>query len=105
MVVPLSPGWWLDVPVQILPTVLSSLDGQDLLETIVKTWLEHDLGARMASSVLMYLDRNSGLTPVYKVGVEAFKNEILNHAEVANALRGMMPAIVSSERATDVAEP
>ncbi len=59
--------------------------------------------ATYPSDILAHLDSNAE-KPIHQYGMEAFKNEILNDAEIADALQGMMLSIVSSERANEAVE-
>ena len=73
------------------------------LETLNATWNEHKMSMNCVRDILLYLDRtyvsaNSGMLPVYDLGLKTFLQVVVQHAKVRSRLSRLLLAAVHRER-------
>jgi len=75
---------------------------EELLDTILKCWIDHRTTIAMVKDILMYMDRtyivHQKLTPVYDNGVNIFRETIIYNSEIKTRLQRLLLENISNER-------
>lgn len=86
---------------QIRVDVLNSLNNQ-FLQILNKVWSEHQTSMVMIRDILMYMDRiyvtQSSVDNVYNVGLNLFRDYVINHSHIRDQLKNTLLKQVSDER-------
>lgn len=81
--------------------VLNSLNNQ-FLQVLNTVWNEHQTSMMMIRDILMYMDRiyvtQSSVDNVYNVGLNLFRDYVINHSHIRDQLKNTLLKQVSDER-------
>lgn len=82
-------------------TVLNALNNQ-FLQVLNQVWSDHQTSMMMIRDILMYMDRiylqNCNVDNVYNVGLNLFRDHVINHAHIKDHLRHTLLTQVALER-------
>ena len=88
----------------LLETVehVAATPNEHLVESISVAWSEHKVAMNMVADILMYMDRTyvsqHKKTPIYKLSLQIFRDEIIYHAGVRDRLRSILLENILNER-------
>lgn len=81
--------------------VLNSLNNQ-FLQVLNQVWADHTISMVMIRDILMYMDRiyvtQCGVDNVYNVGLNLFRDHVINHPSIRDHLRHTLLTQVTMER-------
>lgn len=87
--------------------VLNSLNNQ-FLQVLNQVWSDHQTSMMMIRDILMYMDRiyvtQSSVDNVYNVGLNLFRDYVINHSHIRDQLRNTLLQQVSDERQGNIIE-
>lgn len=86
---------------KIRADVLNSLDNQ-FLQALNQAWFDHQTSMTMIRDILMYMDRiyvqDCSVDNVYNVGLNLFRDHVINHPKISFHLRNTLLTQVAIER-------
>lgn len=86
---------------KIRADVLNSLNNQ-FLQVLNQVWSDHQTSMMMIRDILMYMDRiyvqSCGVDNVYNVGLNLFRDHVINHPRIKDHLRNTLLTQVTIER-------
>ncbi|KAF1752597.1 hypothetical protein GCK72_019152 [Caenorhabditis remanei] len=83
--------------------IINSLNSGNFLETVADSWTDHTVAMVMIRDILMYMDRiyvaqNIHVLPVYNLGLDSFRTEILRQNGIGDRLRDALLELIKSDR-------
>jgi len=92
---------------KILSDVLLSLNDR-FLQVLNRVWMDHSISMIMIKDILMYMDRNyvqpCNVDNVYNVGLNLFRDHVINNTMIKDHLRNTLLTQVSIERQGELIE-
>lgn len=83
--------------------IVQSMNSGVFLETMADAWTDHTVAMVMIRDILMYMDRiyvaqNPHVLPVYNLGLESFRVEILKNNGIGDRLRDSLLELIKNDR-------
>ncbi|CAL2044162.1 hypothetical protein CAEBREN_07404 [Caenorhabditis brenneri] len=83
--------------------IVESMNSGIFLDTVADSWNDHTVAMVMIRDILMYMDRiyvaqNTHVLPVYNLGLDAYRTEILRHNGIGDRLRDDLLELIKSDR-------
>uniref|UniRef100_A0A8R1I7W6 CULLIN_2 domain-containing protein n=1 Tax=Caenorhabditis japonica TaxID=281687 RepID=A0A8R1I7W6_CAEJA len=83
--------------------IVGAIHTGNFLDTVAETWIDHTVAMVMIRDILMYMDRiyvaqNNHVLPVYNLGLEAFRTEILRQNGIGDKLRDSLLELIKLDR-------
>lgn len=83
--------------------IVESMQTGVFLETVADSWTDHTVAMVMIRDILMYMDRiyvaqNTHVLPVYNLGLETYRNEILRAHGIGDKLRDELLGLIQLDR-------
>lgn len=89
--------------VNIVRPAIVDATNTNFLSTLIYCWTDHTVAMVMIRDIVMYLDRvfvvqQHELEPVYNLGLELFRDQVVNQAAINDHLKATMLNMIALER-------
>lgn len=83
--------------------IIESMNSGSFLETVAESWADHTVAMVMIRDILMYMDRiyvaqNNHVLPVYNLGLDAYRTEILRQNGIGDRIRDALLELIKLDR-------
>ncbi|CAI2354305.1 unnamed protein product [Caenorhabditis sp. 36 PRJEB53466] len=83
--------------------IVESMQKGNFLDTVADSWTDHTVAMVMIRDILMYMDRiyvaqNTHVLPVYNLGLDSFRTEILRQNGIGDRLRDSLLELIKLDR-------